>query len=263
MESSVCRVCLVHQADVRFPEPICTSCLRDKLNAFLDEDMFLESDSENEKPNLEEAPILVDDLEQKPQRDQSPCLARKEPLKKEDIKRERCSISSLYDVQVKLEDTESDYQEEDDSIIDTELENTRDRPYKCPLCGMSFGQSVSLQAHSQTHARKECSPCSKVFATDVKLRRHYLEVHADERPFKCSVCPKDYRMRSKLHRHLRIHTGVRPFKCNYCSKTFTQGQHLRAHIRTHTGERPFKCPKCESCFAQHASLRTHFQLHTN
>nr|XP_016931910.2 gastrula zinc finger protein XlCGF7.1-like [Drosophila suzukii] len=252
MESSVCRVCQVNKPEkgFRFPEPICASCLQDKLNAFLDEDMFLESDSESENSNLEEGSLVGENLEEKPQSEQK--KVKNGPLKEEDIKEEHYPISNS-----------NINQENDDYIIDIDLENTEDQPYTCPQCHKSFVQSISLQAHLQTHAKKrECFQCSKTFTTDVKLKSHFLHVHSDERPFKCTVCPKDYRLRSKLHRHLRVHTGVRPFKCTHCSRTFTQGQYLKAHIRTHTGERPYKCPLCTSCFAQASSLRSHVRIHT-
>ncbi|XP_050546653.1 protein krueppel-like isoform X2 [Daktulosphaira vitifoliae] len=82
------------------------------------------------------------------------------------------------------------------------------------------------------------------------------------RPFKCTVCGKEFGYKHVLQNHERTHTGEKPFVCSVCQKCFTRDHHLKTHVRLHTGEKPFWCPHCNRFFVQVANLRRHLKTHT-
>lgn len=49
--------------------------------------------------------------------------------------------------------------------------------------------------------------------------------------FFCPVCPKGFRSKLDMERHMRTHTGEKPFKCPYCSHRSATKGNLKAHIR--------------------------------
>jgi hypothetical protein len=47
------------------------------------------------------------------------------------------------------------------------------------------------------------------------------------RPFKCTVCGKEFGYKHVLQNHERTHTGEKPFVCSVCNKCFTRDHHLK------------------------------------
>ncbi|XP_077482404.1 uncharacterized protein LOC144093026 [Stigmatopora argus] len=52
-------------------------------------------------------------------------------------------------------------------------------------------------------------------------------------PFKCSLCPRAFRQRGTLNRHMRSHLGVRPFPCPRCPMSFSRQYRVTEHMRIH------------------------------
>ena len=86
--------------------------------------------------------------------------------------------------------------------------------------------------------------------------------HSADRPFKCELCQKAFKLRKQLTLHLWTHTGNKPHKCHLCHKSFISSQHLKEHVRVHTGLTPFKCQLCQKSYSQRSSLNKHnFRAH--
>lgn len=83
------------------------------------------------------------------------------------------------------------------------------------------------------------------------------------KPFKCSMCPKEFRQTTTLSNHLKIHTGEKPYICTYCNKTFRQTGTLSNHLKIHTGEKPYECSVCRKQFRQSSTLNSHIRIHTD
>ncbi|KAK2920312.1 zinc finger protein interacting with ribonucleoprotein K-like [Channa argus] len=106
-----------------------------------------------------------------------------------------------------------------------------------------------------------CSVCNKNFRIKSILTRH-MKTHTGEKPYSCSVCGKSFIQRSYLQTHMNSHSGQKPYTCSFCGRGFTQVGNMNAHIRIHTGEKPHSCPYCGKSFREKADLVKHTVIHT-
>lgn len=95
---------------------------------------------------------------------------------------------------------------------------------------------------------------------DIASTINIQSIQIEEEIFRCSVCSKIFRHKSKLDLHFRIHTGIKPYKCTICKKEFNQKSNLKSHTVTHTGIKTFQCHICGTVFAKKWNLRKHIQL---
>jgi len=55
---------------------------------------------------------------------------------------------------------------------------------------------------------------------------------------------------------------TRPFKCTVCGKEFGYKHVLQNHERTHTGEKPYKCPQCPYAACRRDMITRHMRTHS-
>lgn len=175
-----------------------------------------------------------------------------------------------------------------------DIENPRERKYKCDECEKSFFQLCHLKKHKITHSELKpyaCIECGKHYRSKESYHAHLL-AHGGQRPYKCQHCDKSYGLKRDLKEHQVLHTGEKPFVCDVCGKSFARRpslhahkvvheakrvprikcpecskelanqNSLRAHMRLHTGERPYACPHCAKRFRQRYNMQGHLRLHT-
>ncbi|XP_053266622.1 zinc finger protein 260 [Pleuronectes platessa] len=126
-----------------------------------------------------------------------------------------------------------------------------------PLSGVETPQ----QAGETVERPYTCSVCNKNFRIKSILTRH-MKTHTGEKPYSCSVCGKSFIQRSYLHTHMNSHSGQKPHTCSHCGRGFTQVGNMNAHMRIHTGEKPHSCSDCGKSFREKADLVKHTIIHT-
>lgn len=57
-----------------------------------------------------------------------------------------------------------------------------------------------------------------------------------ERPFKCHECPKAFRRKAEVKRHMMTHSEKKPFQCGKCGKSYKVRISLKKHLMTHMPE---------------------------
>uniref|UniRef100_A0A6A7FXI4 Zinc finger protein 501-like n=2 Tax=Hirondellea gigas TaxID=1518452 RepID=A0A6A7FXI4_9CRUS len=106
----------------------------------------------------------------------------------------------------------------------------------------------------------KCTVCGKGFKLRSGLQQHE-RTHSSDRPYVCPDCGKLFRQPTHLQQHTRIHTGEKPYDCTFCDKSFRQRTILNQHLRIHTGEKPYVCMECGKQFRQKAILDQHYRTH--
>ena len=89
--------------------------------------------------------------------------------------------------------------------------NNHTRPHMCYLCGKTFGQKNTLDAH--------------------------ILIHKGIKPFTCKVCSMSFGELGSLKRHRYKHTTLKPHQCKLCGLRFTQAAQIRAHTAKHHGNK--------------------------
>merc|ERR1719186_261630 len=74
---------------------------------------------------------------------------------------------------------------------------------------------------------KTCGQCGKRFASAGSLKLH-LNVHKEDKPYKCDVCEKGFSAPASLTNHKLLHTGE-TFRCDYCDYSAVQKGNLKSH----------------------------------
>jgi len=107
-----------------------------------------------------------------------------------------------------------------------------------PMFG-DFGESVNYKKSEKKKKRNSqiplttsvngytCQKCGKILYSAVKLK-HHMNIHMEDKPFKCDVCEKGFSAPTSLKNHRLLHTGE-VFKCEYCDYSAVQKGNLKYH----------------------------------
>lgn len=85
------------------------------------------------------------------------------------------------------------------------------------------------------------------------------------RPFRCTVCHKQFRSHGCLVTHGLTHLVPRPGPpppCPVCAFVLPSRAALKIHVRRHFSGRTHQCPTCQQCHLSPTQLMMHQQLHS-
>ena len=98
----------------------------------------------------------------------------------------------------------------------------RNNMFPCKYCDEGFARKSDLRQHFLACEKKpdkpekdiltptlySCDNCGKEFSRNYDYKRHQLS-HTDEKPYPCSKCPKNFKEKSSLHKHVkRMHSSL-------------------------------------------------------
>lgn len=132
---------------------------------------------------------------------------------------------------------------------------------KCPFCGEYFG---NVKVHIRyTHDEKpyKCTDCPRRFSLKSYLTAHYrTHLGFTKKWYKlCTVCGKEFSSRGLLEEHMITHANGKLFACDICGTEFTTNKAVVVHRRIHTGERPHPCGFCDMAFRTQALKIKHIK----
>ena len=122
-------------------------------------------------------------------------------------------------------------------------------------------------------SRHQCRVCRKLFLYPSELRRHEIS-HSDERPFQCDKCPKTFKWKNQLQKHLQKHQQNKhpapspasqprspSFSCSLCQNAFRSQSVLIIHqLRVHSGfDVSLTFEQCDRSFHRVEALQRHLR----
>ena len=152
-------------------------------------------------------------------------------------------------------------------LIIVSTDSNVSKPFKCLLCGRSFGKSKYIKLHiRRNHVKDEdkpyrCKVCGSGFVRLTEFRKHSRS-HSGFRPYKCKICSKAFKQQANLIDHMHVHKDSKDFQCFICKRQFQQRGGMTSHILTHDTLKPFKCVFCEKGFTSRGELSRHMQKYT-
>ncbi|XP_034941759.1 zinc finger protein 85-like [Chelonus insularis] len=104
----------------------------------------------------------------------------------------------------------------------------------CPECPTKFEDQDTFHAHLEEHRQRPhiCDICGASLKRKEHLDRH-KQGHNKDRPYKCSLCCKAFKRNEHLARHMIIHSGSKNQICSKCGKAFFRKDHLKKHLQSH------------------------------
>ncbi|XP_061107615.1 zinc finger protein 1035 [Conger conger] len=159
----------------------------------------------------------------------------------------------------------------------------------CRACGQKFCRQYNRIIHE-----KKCEGLSSVLpANPMKNGTANQTRNIDKLKHRCPHCPKAFRYRCYLLRHLLVHTRDKPHECSLCGRKYTSRTHCLEHERLCDGvyrsrqstskvnvkdkplslalttkcksgevEGEYKCRFCTKSFMKARNLRRHILTHT-
>ncbi|XP_062710248.1 zinc finger protein 184-like [Aedes albopictus] len=153
------------------------------------------------------------------------------------------------------------------------------KKFECHICGRPFYDRHTLgrhiPVHDPAHKRKQLKPvvpktnverpfkcdiCQKSFRLRYNVTTHKKTVHAPK-THGCDICDAKFTIRSFLVRHMKIHNrDAASLECNICNLTFSSFPQRVGHMIKHLPKK-YQCPFCSKSCTLRANLDRHMKTH--
>lgn len=148
----------------------------------------------------------------------------------------------------------------------------KEKTFACQLCDQKFERKEQLTDHAQIHtglAPFVCASCGTTFSGVQDLHQHTrLQECGDggganvQRKQVCYWCKATFTSRQDYKKHLQMHKNEKPYKCEECDFACNRLSTLKKHCtQKHPEDKPFACPQCDLKFALESKLHSHMRTH--
>jgi len=132
------------------------------------------------------------------------------------------------------------------SIIWHMKEHMLTMPFNCKVCGKGFSYERSFKQHELSHAAKvKCEICGKSLKPHA-MYYHMKYRHTNEKTHQCPLCPKAFKTKDNIARHMMRHNME--FPCTICGRKFAENSRLQMHLSMHENPEAFFCSICNKSF---------------
>ncbi|XP_014606761.1 PREDICTED: zinc finger protein 423-like [Polistes canadensis] len=126
--------------------------------------------------------------------------------------------------------------------------------------------TINTSTVSDTGGRENiCNICGKIFSNYPNLRRHFRNIHKDNKArFTCIRCSLSFKTKELYEQHVKLdHKTKVMLMCSQCPKTFSFKANLDLHYSSAHGDKPGnrECDICGKVFLEEASLKIHRSWH--
>ncbi|ODM93321.1 putative zinc finger protein [Orchesella cincta] len=125
------------------------------------------------------------------------------------------------------------------------------KDFPCDQCFRAFATSSGLEKHVSEQHREEngekelCGLCG-ARVSNVKRHMSFKHVAEEDKRFECAICKKRFLLNCRLIKHRKLaHSNEKPWKCNVCAREFKVERYLKEHMRGHENVKPFTCHICD------------------
>ncbi|XP_031629987.1 transcription factor grauzone-like [Contarinia nasturtii] len=157
----------------------------------------------------------------------------------------------------------------------------KEKNLPCNICMQLFLTQSGLDHHMRRHQERDesedgpvmkfiaenfdmkCDHCDTIFSGFHDARRHYKELHNDEKGYiKC--CNIKLRELCRVREHVLSHLDPDCLKCDICAKSFPTGLRLARHKRRHKMKKRFLCDCCGKSYGDKLAITRHLlSIHVN
>ncbi len=137
-----------------------------------------------------------------------------------------------------------------------------DKTLQCKICDKMFTQIYSLVLHIGAHTKNKpykCDVCGQKFDWYDHLKTHRKQTSCFN--FKCNICLKNFARKATLAFHQKAH-GQKPFSCKICRKDFTNNDSLSLHAAVHTRKTANTVPQCKKGIIASVSFTDDQRIYT-
>ncbi|XP_062712686.1 zinc finger protein 624 [Aedes albopictus] len=121
---------------------------------------------------------------------------------------------------------------------EVQKESVSNSEFQCDKCQESFSKKVQLYNHCCTIdelIKHPCPKCQKLFASRYDMYKHIAADHmsGEDRPFKCDICPKTFKVKNHWAEHKRQVHGPKRYRCVICEFSSSKNYNVTRHMKNH------------------------------